>query len=87
MKRHNIKSRGKSGNKEHYHKNPIMMSLKMADVCVKDSIIYLKYCLSDVLYLVLSQILLFPFVVLIGFCPIWLDYIFAYLISYQFFLA
>lgn len=33
----------------------------MADVCVKDSIIYLKYCLSDVLYLVLSQILLFSF--------------------------
>ncbi len=38
-----------------------MMSLKMADVCVKDSIIYLKYCLSDILYLVLSQILLFSF--------------------------
>ncbi len=37
------------------------MSLKMADVCVKDSIIYLKYCLSGVLYLVLSQILLFSF--------------------------
>ncbi len=38
-----------------------LMSPKMANVCVKDSIIYLKYCLGDVLYLVLSQILLFSF--------------------------